>query len=257
MKINSKKELNSLIKHHKFKMKKIFKIIGSLLILMILILILFFISENEPLPKGEKGEYADALATKMITAINVEAFKNTEILEWNFRDSHYYKWLKNEDQVTVKWEKNIVHLLLNSPQKSLVQYNNIEVKGSNQKIIKQAQDFFNNDSFWLVAPYKVFDKGTERRIVKHNGKDALLVTYTSGGTTPGDSYLWILDSTGLPTAFKMWTQIIPLGGIEASWNDLKTYESGIKLPTSHTLSLFDILIDMGDVKAYNTKNNEL
>ena len=33
----------------------------------------------------------------------------------------------------------------------------------NKELIKTAEKYFNNDSFWLVAPYKIFDSGTERR----------------------------------------------------------------------------------------------
>ena len=105
----------------------------------------------------------------------------------------------------------------------------------------------------MIAPYKVFEDGIERSIVKVDGKDALLIKYTSGGTTPGDSYLWILDENYAPVSFKMWTQIIPIGGVSATWNDFITSNSGIKLPISHTLSLFGIKIDMGEVKAYNQK----
>jgi len=73
-----------------------------------------------------------------------------------------------------------------------------------------------------VAPYKIFDPGTERRIVNYKNKEALLITYTrSGGTTPGDSYLWILNEKFLPTSYKMWTRIIPIGGVSATWSDWK------------------------------------
>ena len=111
--------------------------------------------------------------------------------------------------------------------------------------------FFNNDSFWLVAPYKVFDLGTERRIVNYKNKEALLITYTSGGTTPGDSYLWILDEKFFPTSYKMWTSIIPIGGVSATWSDWKKTDSGTLLPTKHILSLFGMEILMGTVKGYN------
>ena len=95
-----------------------------------------------------------------------------------------------------------------------------------------------------MAPYKVFDAGTERRIVNYKNKDALLITYRSGGTTPGDSYLWILNEKFLPTSYKMWTSIIPICGISATWSDWKNTEAGIKLPTQHKLSLFGVEISM-------------
>ena len=230
-------------------MKKVFKFIGILLLLLIVAGGLFYFINNESLPEGKKGKDADALAAKMMIALNNDAFKNTETLKWSFRNEHFYTWDKQENIVHISWYNNKVTLYTKHPEKSELY---IDGKiSNNQELIKQAQNFFNNDSFWLVAPYKIFDSGTERRIVKHKNKDALLITYTSGGSTPGDSYLWILDDNYLPTSFKMWTSIIPIGGISATWSNLKSTKSGIKLPTKHTLSLFGMEIDMGNIRAYN------
>lgn len=236
-------------------MKKFFKVIGSLLLLLVLAGVIYFFATNESLPTREKGKNADALAIKMMNALNSDAFDSTEVLEWSFRNTNHYKWFKSENIVEVSWDKNKVILHTQNTKKSQAFVDNKSVE--NSELIKTATDFFNNDSFWLVAPYKVFDPGTERSIVKVDDKDALLITYTSGGSTPGDSYLWILDENGLPTSYKMWTKIIPIGGVSATWNDLKNTESGIKLPTSHILSLFGLELPMGEVKAYNPKANEL
>ena len=236
-------------------MKSFFKIIGTLLLLLILAGGIFFAIKNEALPIGEQGIEADALATKMLKAMDVEAFKSTEILEWNFRNKHHYKWFKNNDSVLVSWGENKVLLNLKNPHKSSVSVNT--KKETDSELIETATAYFNNDSFWLVAPYKVFDQGTERRIVKQEGKASLLVTYTSGGTTPGDSYLWKLDENGMPISFKMWVDIIPVGGIEASWDQLKMTQSGIQLPTSHTLSLFGMQLAIGAIAAYNPNADQL
>ena len=223
-------------------MKKILKIIGLLITVIILATVLYCFAKNETLPSGTPGKEADELAKKMMSAINKSAFDSTEILKWNFRDKHHYVWRKQEGLVDVSWDSILVTVNLNDYSKSI---------GASSELIETAINFFNNDSFWLVAPYKVFDEGVERSIVKVDNKDALLIKYTSGGTTPGDSYLWILDENYVPVSFKMWTQIIPIGGVSATWNDFITSNSGIKLPVSHTLSLFGIKIDMGEVKAYN------
>ena len=235
-------------------MKKLFKLLGLLLLALIIVGGIYFVN-NEALPEGKKGIEADGLAIKMFNAINHEAFENTETLKWSFRDKHFYTWNKRENIVHISWDEYKVTLHTKYPEKSNVY---IDGKLSNKKeFIKQAEGYFNNDSFWLIAPYKIFDKGTERTVVKHNGKDALLVTYASGGTTPGDSYLWILDDNYFPVAYKMWTKIIPIGGVSATWSDWKITKTGIKLPTKHKLSLFGLQIDMGNVQAFNDKADEL
>ncbi len=229
-------------------MKKFLKFSGVLLLLLIGIVTFFYFKNNEALPTGKQGAEADALATKMLTSLNNEAYKNTRFLEWSFRGKNFYKWDRQKNIVDISWDNNKVILHTKSPEKSQVFLNDKQI--DNPEILQKATDYFNNDSFWLVAPHKVFEDGIERRLVNYNNKEALLITYTSGGSTPGDSYLWILDKSGKPTAFKMWVSIIPTGGLEASWNDWKTTQSGAMLPTKHKISIIGTL-DMGDVKGYN------
>ncbi len=236
-------------------MKKILKVLGIFITILIIAGVGFYFFNNESLPEGEQGTKAETLAKKMAEAINYEAFKNTEVLEWSFAGQHHYKWLKEYGIVEISWKNNKVIYNTKDKSESTVYING--TAQNNPEVLQQAIDFFNNDSFWLVAPYKIFDSGTERRYVNYEGKDALLITYTSGGSTPGDSYLWILDQNQKPEAFKMWTSIIPIGGVSANWSDWEKAESGILLPKKHTLSLFGLEIDMGDVKAYNSRANML
>ena len=158
-------------------MKKFLKIVGILLLLLLLFISAFYFINNEKLPEGKKGKEADALAIKMLNALNHEAYENTEVLEWSFRNTNHYKWLKNENIVYVNWDDKKVVLHTKSPEKSTASVNGKQT--DDKLLIEKATGFFNNDSFWLVAPHKIFDPGTERRIVKHKDKDALLVTYTS------------------------------------------------------------------------------
>ncbi len=228
-------------------MKKFLKFSGILVAFLIIATTIFYFSNNESLPNGKKGKEADKLANKMLTAINHEAYKNAEILEWSFPGNHSYKWYKNEGKVEVSWDENMVVLNTISSDKNEVIKNAKNTDSS--ELFQKATDIFNNDSFWLVAPHKIFDAGVERKLVDYNGRDALMVTYTSGGSTPGDSYLWILDDKGLPTSFKMWTSIIPVGGVSATWEDWKQTDAGVQLPTKHKLSLLGLEINMGNVKA--------
>ncbi len=237
------------------KLKKTSKIIAGVIIFFTLPSLLFFgflyFKYNEDLPTGIQGVEADALATKMLAALDFEAFKSTNYLEWTFKKRHHYKWEKDKNICEVYWKEYKVDLDLSDYSKSKMFIHSFEVDvKQNQDILTKSITYFNNDSFWLVAPYKVFDKGVERRLVTlENNKEALLTTYTSGGSTPGDSYLWHFDDTGKPTSFQMWTSILPIDGLEASWTDWKTTESGAQLPTFHKLLFLGL--EMGDVKGRN------
>lgn len=212
---------------------------------------ILFAIYNEPLPSGIKSQNADALAQKMLIALNYEAYLETRFLEWSFANGkHHYRWDKEADTALVMWSDYVVSLDLKVAGKGRVAKDKIPLEGlEKEKLIKKATSFFNNDSFWLVAPFKVFDTGTERSIVSlKDGTQALLVTYTSGGDTPGDSYLWKLQPNGFPISFKMWVSIIPIGGIEASWDEWQVTESGAFLPSKHSIG--PITLDMGDVRGY-------
>ena len=181
--------------------KKIVKIIGVLFLVGIVILGVLYVVYDQPLPEGEAGPQADALAEKMLKAVNFEAYQETRYLEWSFAGgSHQYQWDKVKGTVQVTWDTYRIHLNLNNSNHSQVFDDESKLEGDKKaKLIKKATDYFNNDSFWLVAPFKVFDQGTKRSIVVHeDGSNGLLVTYSSGGTTPGDSYLWKLQPNGFP-----------------------------------------------------------
>lgn len=232
--------------------KFLLKIAGILVVISIIAFGILYAVYNQSLPEGKSGPKADALAEKMLKAVNNDGYKNTRYLEWSFAGgAHQYKWDKENGKAQVEWGNYLVKLNLNNPSKSEVLENGAEVIGdSKEGLITKATDYFNNDSFWLVAPFKVLDKETERSIVNlEDGSEGLLVSYTSGGTTPGDVYLWKLLPNGFPESYQMWVKIIPIGGIEATWDDWKIMENGLALPASHKLGPMNL--DMGNVRAYN------
>ncbi|MDO6597366.1 hypothetical protein Q4512_10615 [Oceanihabitans sp. 2_MG-2023] len=234
--------------------KKIAKIIAGVIIFFTLPTFLFFgflyFKYNEEIPLGIVDKQADALAYKMLDALNHKKYEATDYLEWTFKKRHHFKWNKKEGKCQVFWKNYVVFLDFKDSSKNKVYASNLEIKEKQEaeKLIRKATKYFNNDSFWLVAPYKVFDTGTKRSLVTlDNGEHALLITYTSGGSTPGDSYLWLLDDTGKPTGFKMWTSILPIDGLLATWSDWITTETGAMLPTFHKLLVLGLEIE--DIKS--------
>lgn len=234
-------------KRKKLSLGKILKIVGGVIVFLTLPTLLFFaflyIKYDEELPQGKQGPEADLLAQQMLDALDYEAYEQTDYLEWTFRGSHRYQWNKTDQKCIVRWKDYKVDLNFKDLEKSMAYVHNFRVYNENaNELIYKAYDLFNNDSYWLIAPYKVFDDGVVREILSTTSGNALKVTFTSGGSTPGDSYVWYLNKDKRPTSYKMWVSILPIDGLEASWNHWTTTESGAILPTYHKILFFGIPI---------------
>ena len=220
-------------------MKKVLKYIGIFFLALILLGIGSCFLVSEKLPVGTEGAEAEAMTDKMFQAVNKEAWDTTNIVTWTFVGMHDFVWNKETEDLQVKWKDVVVNM--NLPKyDGTVTKGGAEVTGDQKrKMIDKAFSFFCNDAFWLNAPAKARDEGTSRSLVTmEDGKEGLLVSYSSGGVTPGDSYLWVLDETGLPTYYKMWTKIIPVKGISSTWEDWTTLSSGAKIATAHDMKIF-------------------
>ncbi len=234
--------------------KKIFKLLKilvlSILALLVITIATLYFSLSKTLPKGISGEEADNFALKIQEAVKHDLYLNTDVIQWSFRNKHHYVWNKQQGTVKVQWDDHTAHLNLSNPDQSYLENKNIKEE-DNQKLIATALAYFNNDSFWIVAPHKLFDKGVTRQLVTlEDNTKGLLVTYSSGGTTPGDSYLWKVDKNYLPKSYQMWVSILPIGGIEATWDGWTTTESGAYLSQKHELLGFGI-----PISNLKTRNN--
>ena len=214
----------------------------------LLCLVGVFLYLNEPLPKGERKAEADAKAREMLTALNVAAWDDVQHIEWTFMRRHHYQWDRQNHQVVVEWGEHRVRVDL-ARQVGDVLAPKLTTEVDKDKLIRTAIDYFNNDSFWLAAPYKVFDQGTERSLVTlEDGRTGLKVTYTQGGSTPGDSYVWLLDEQNRPTSLKMWVSIIPLGGLEVSWENYLVVDTAAMIAVDHRVNRW-LNIELSHVRA--------
>jgi hypothetical protein len=227
----------------KLTMKGLLGIITVLLIAFVALLVIY----NEDVPEGKANADADILAHKMLDALHVERFNNVSEIHWTFRNKNSYKWNLKKNSVEVFWDDYHVTYDTRNRSNSSAYLNETPLNGNaKEEALSYAISNFNNDSFWVVAPFKVFDPGTTRSVVLEEGKQYLLVQYSTGGTTPGDAYLWELDEDYKPIAFKMWVSILPFDGLEAKWTDWKMTDGGFLL--SHQKSIFGLEIPVTNLK---------
>src|SRR5690606_6988091 len=138
-----------------------------LLLSGILIGVAIYFIVDEPVPAGTNGVEAEELTDEMLRMLNKKAYDTLEYVEFTFRGEHDYQWDRLNNTVTVMWDEQSIYLDLNKGQDS---YNLLEFK---------AYEYFLNDSFWLVAPFKIRDNGVIRSVVDLDEGRGLLVTYTT------------------------------------------------------------------------------
>ena len=210
-----------------------------LLFILLSIFIIGFVAikvVSDPLPEGQSGSEADNWANQIQQALNKPAFDTLGYLEWEFfRAGQKYLWDKKRDLAVIQWADNKAIMNLKT-QEAIITTNGEVQSGDNHESLKaKAWSNWCNDSFWMIAPFKMNDPGTIRAIAETEDKQkGLKVTYGSGGVTPGDSYLWLVDESNIPTGYHMWTSIIPVQGMYAGWSGWESHK-GVMLSTTHEL----------------------
>jgi len=199
---------------------------------------------DEPQPTGTEGPDADALARRIMTAVDVDAWSRVAWIQWDFGGRRKHIW--DRERGLVKVTRGDVDVWLRvSNRTGVAKRAGVRLEGDAAKAaLNEAWQMWINDSFWLNPFPKLFDSGVRRRITDSG---ALIVEFSSGGVTPGDVYLIEVDPDGRPRSWKMWVSIIPLGGLEASWDDWDQLESGAYVSQHHDIAFLDL--ELTDVRS--------
>ena len=219
-------------------------VIGIILVFIIALFILVKIA-SEDRPESNPTPEADVVANRMLETIGKPQWDSLHLLRWTFMGEHHYVWNKKQNIAEIKWDSHRVILDLNTLE-AKAWTNEESQSGEVLAALKQtAWEYWCNDSFWMFAPFKVFDPGTSRTLINEveHGTQGLLVTYDSGGVTPGDAYLWHLDDDFRPVGYKMWVKIIPVGGLYIAWSDWVTLNEGIQLAQIRKGSMLTLKMD--------------
>jgi hypothetical protein len=151
-----------------------------------------------------------------------------------FFGQHRYLWDRERDLVEVTEGERRVLLRLGD-QSGLAFDGGRRLEGAAARdALATAYAHFINDSYWLNPVVKIRDPGVRRAYVPLEGDlEGLLVTYTRGGLTPGDSYLWEVGSNGLPRRWRMYVSVLPIRGIANTWEGWTTLATGARVATVH------------------------
>ncbi len=217
-------------------MKSLLKKALALIGIFILVGIGLIIFYSESSPKVIPSESADVVANKMLDALNVKAWDSMKVITWRSISNIKYTWNKPANTAIIEWDNTKVDMQLDKVT-GKVYKDGKEVEDADA--INKAWKNWCNDSFWMFAQYKIFDKGTSRSLVPQDpGKIGLMISYESGGVTPGDKYLWILNKDYIPEGYKMWVKIIPIGGTYASWENWTKLSNGVMVAPKHQMKAF-------------------
>lgn len=208
-----------------------------LIVVVVLIAALgaFIALSNEKRPVGTPGPEADALAHKVQSAVGVEHWNELGAILFTYAERHTVLWDRTRNFVRVDFgSKRAMYKLADMSGRAWDNNQDVSDAGARAKILTEGHKWFINDTFWLNPFVSLFDSSVTRALASDkDGKQGLLISYASGGVTPGDAYLWFVGDDGLPNKWKMWVSVIPVGGVAATWDNWKELPGGAKVSTEH------------------------
>lgn len=210
-----------------------------------LVFIVLILADCSSLPVGQPGEAAEKLAQKMIKAADYDKWQNTAAVTFVFRGDDRVFWDKKRKLVEVQFKKSTVQFSEVSG-KSLCFEGERRLLDECGELTQAAVKRFYNHTFWLNPVFHIQSPGAERALVEN---DKLLVSFKSGGSTPGDSYLFTADEEGKVADMRMWVSILTIKGMRAVFSDYRTTETGVRIAYHHKLSGI-VSVDLSDIKMF-------
>lgn len=149
-----------------------------------------------------KDEKANLIVQEMLTAMGgIKNYNATHFIQWDFvnRKIFWDKWT-GDVRIENPAAKEVVLLNINT-LKGKAYENGLLVNDDTktQELLVKAKNWWINDSYWLVMPWKLQDPGVQLKYIKTDqlpdGKtvDILQLTFDAVGVTPENKYWLYVD----------------------------------------------------------------
>ncbi len=162
---------------------------------------------NNPAASGFDLANSDPAAVELADSIMAamggrKSWDNTRFISWNFFGRRDLVWDKTEGRVRIESAPDSTTYLLNlNSMEGRVQIKGQELTepDSLQKMLTKAKSMWINDSYWLVMPFKLKDRGVT---LKYLGEDTIAngvkcnmleMTFKNVGDTPENKYTIYVD----------------------------------------------------------------
>ncbi len=224
---------------------------------------IFFLSLNTSAQQTDAK--AVAIANKVVEAMGgMDNYNNTRFIKWDFANRVLY-WDKWTGDVRVESPKDSLVILVNvNTLKGKVFEKEVLLdENSAKKWLTKGKNWWINDSYWLVMPWKLQDHGVTLKYIKTealengNAVDVLQLTFSDVGVTPENKYYVYVDQTNHlikqwaffknfedeePKFIMPWDNYQTVGNIKLSYNRSKFGPKNVEVKQEFNEKLFTNLV---------------
>ncbi len=171
-----------------------------------------FVEYNNPPAEGFNQEDSDMLAMlladKTMQAMGGRAaWDKVEYLSWNFLGRRDHLWNKTTGNIRIEVPSESLTILMNINSKEGIAFKaGIALNDSLGYFLQKGYEWWVNDSYWLIMPYKLKDTGVTLKYLRedtsYNGAiaDVIRLSFRDVGVTPKNIYdVWIDAESKLVT----------------------------------------------------------
>ncbi len=212
---------------------KSFSLIKTIVFLSLLYFNVFITTAQNPDNKALK------IAENVVNAMGGrENYNSTRFIQWDFakRTLYWDKWTGN---VRIEAPEKHQVILVNINTLTGKVYENdtlVTDKNKIESLLQQGKNWWINDSYWLVMPWKLQDPGVSLKYVEVNKignghlADVLQLTFNNVGVTPQNKYYVYVDQED--RLIKQW----------AFFTTIKDKEAKFTLPWDNYQKMENILL---------------